>query len=140
VVFDELIKTFAVLSLILVSPAGAHQMVLLGNSSGFFITSDGYFITNFHVVREADDVRVIVGNERFQARVVNGDSSNDLALLKVEGSGFACLPLGKDLDVCSGEAVFTVGFPAACWASYSASLLSKKRRDVREHDSAQEQP
>jgi hypothetical protein len=63
-------------------------MVFFGNGSGFFITSDGHFITNFHVVREADDVRVIVSNEGFQARVVNRDPSNDLALLKVEGSGF----------------------------------------------------
>lgn len=56
---------------------------------------------------------MIIGNERFQARVVNRNPRNDLALLKVEGDGFACLPLGKDLDVRSGEAVFTVEFPAA---------------------------
>jgi S1-C subfamily serine protease len=106
---------FAILSVFLVSlsGAGAQQMVFLGNGSGFFITSDGYFITNFHVVREADDIRVIVGDDRFQARVVNRDPSNDLALLKVEGRDFAYLPLGKDLDVRPGEAVFTVGFPAA---------------------------
>jgi S1-C subfamily serine protease len=111
----KLVKIFAILSVFLVSMAGAgaQQMVFLGNGSGFFITSDGYFITNFHVVQKADDVTVIVGNERFRARVVNWDPSNDLALLKVEGVDFACLPLGKDLDVRSGEAVFTVGFPAA---------------------------
>src|SRR5262245_27424938 len=111
----NLLKIFVTLSLFLVSLAGAsaQQMVLLGNGSGFFITSDGYFITNFHVVREADQVRVIVNNEPFQAHMITGDQNNDLALLKVEGRGFACLPLGKDLDVRSGEAVFTVGFPAA---------------------------
>jgi hypothetical protein len=111
----NLVKIVAILSAFLVSMegVGADQMVLLGNGSGFFITSDGYFITNFHVVKDADDVRVAIGNERFQARVVNWDASNDLALLKVEGIGFACLPLGDALDVRSGEAVFTVGFPVA---------------------------
>jgi hypothetical protein len=108
-------KLFAILSMFLISVVGAsaQEMVFFGNGSGFFITSDGYFITNFHVVQQADDVKVIVGNQRFQARLVNRDPSNDVALLKVEGNGFPCLPLGKDLDVRSGEAVFTVGFPAA---------------------------
>jgi S1-C subfamily serine protease len=122
----NLVKIFAILSVFLVSMAGAgaQQMLFLGNGSGFFITSNGYFITNFHVVQKADDVRVIVGNERFQARVVNWDPSNDLALLKVEGVDFACLPLGKDLDVRSGEAVFTVGFRRRrIWAS-SQRLLT----------------
>jgi hypothetical protein len=52
-------------------------------------------------------------DELFQARVVNRDPSNDLALLKVEGGGFAWLPLGDALDVRSGEAVFTVEFTVA---------------------------
>lgn len=110
-----MMQIFATLSVLLVSilGAGAQQMAFFGNGSGFFITPDGYFITNFHVVQKADDLSVIVGNQRFQARVVHWDPTNDLALLKVEGANFACLPLGKDLDVRSGDGVFTVGFPAA---------------------------
>lgn len=82
----------------------------LGNGSGFLITSDGYFVTNNHVVVGAESVAVKFGNAVIPARVIKTDDSNDIAILKLEGS-FPCLPLGEDLQVRPGEDVFTVGFP-----------------------------
>lgn len=84
----------------------------MGNGSGFFITSDGYFVTNHHVLEEGDAVTVKSGNRVFPAQVVKSDPRNDIAILKVEGL-FPCLPFGDDLQVRPGDDVFTVGFPMA---------------------------
>ncbi len=86
------------------------EKVRVGNASGFFITSDGYFVTNNHVVDGADSVAVKFGDAVFPARVIKTDASNDIAILKLDGT-FPCLPLGDDLQTRPGEDVFTVGFP-----------------------------
>lgn len=83
-----------------------------GNGSGFFITPDGYFITNHHVVAGSDGLQVKVGDKAYPARVVKLDPQNDVAVLKVEGS-FPCLALGSDMETRPGDDVFTVGFPMA---------------------------
>lgn len=90
--------------------ATEEDMVRVGNGSGFFITADGYFVTNNHVVEEADSVSVKFGDALIPARVIKTDATNDIAILKLEGK-FPCLPLGEDLQTRPGEDVFTVGFP-----------------------------
>lgn len=79
--------------------------------SGFFITSNGYFVTNYHVIRNADkiDLRDIHG-KTYEAVVVKMDTNNDLALLKVEGK-FSALPVINSQSVKRGTNVITVGFP-----------------------------
>ena len=81
-----------------------------GNGSGFFITQDGYFVTNQHVVQNADALEVKIGGRSFEARVVKADAKNDIAVLKIEGT-FSPLPLGEDLQTRPGDEVFTIGFP-----------------------------
>jgi hypothetical protein len=83
-----------------------------GNGSGFFITADGYFVTNNHVVTGSDGLEVKIGEKVFPARIIKLDAPNDIAVLKVEGN-FQCLPLGADLETRPGDDVFTVGFPMA---------------------------
>lgn len=82
---------------------------LQGNGSGFFITGDGYLITNFHVVKGANKVKVKTSSGIFPAKIVKTDPEDDLALLKVSGQ-FKPLPISKG-DAQLGEAVFTIGFP-----------------------------
>lgn len=81
-----------------------------GTGSGFFVTPDGYFVTNHHVVRGADAVEVKIADKTYSARVVKLDPQNDIAVLKVEGT-FSCLALGADLETRPGDDVFTIGFP-----------------------------
>ena len=81
-----------------------------GSGTGFFITEDGYLITNEHVAGNGALVRVVTQDGILSARVVKVDSANDLALLKAEGR-FASLPLVSSRDVKLGRTVATVGFP-----------------------------
>lgn len=82
---------------------------LKASGSGFFVTDDGYFITNFHVVKDAEKVKVKTSTDVYPAEVVHVDKDNDLALLKVSGK---FNPLGISTnDAQLGEAVFTIGFP-----------------------------
>jgi S1-C subfamily serine protease len=80
------------------------------SGSGFFITDDGYLITNYHVVKDASKVRLLTGAGLIDAKVVQVDAANDLALLKAEGR-FAPLPITSSRSVKLGGTVATVGFP-----------------------------
>jgi S1-C subfamily serine protease len=78
--------------------------------SGFFLTLDGYFATNFHVVRNAASIHIATFHESHQAKLVATDEAHDLAILKLDGE-FSCLPIATSENVHLGEPVFTVGFP-----------------------------
>jgi len=75
-----------------------------GTGSGFFISSDGYVVTNHHVVDGADVVIVRLSDRReFDATVIGSDERSDLALLKVNGDNFPSLKLGNSQDLRVGE-------------------------------------
>lgn len=79
--------------------------------SGFFVSSDGWVLTNQHVVRDAREVDVrLPGGSIKHARVIKTDSSADIALLKADVSETPWLPLSKG-DAPMGAGVFTIGFP-----------------------------
>ncbi|MCX6900920.1 MAG: tetratricopeptide repeat-containing serine protease family protein [Verrucomicrobia bacterium] len=80
------------------------------SGSGFFVTEDGFFITNFHVVRDATRIIIRTDAGNLPAQLVAADKVNDLALLKTDGA-FKSLPLSSSRDTKLGDAVFTVGFP-----------------------------
>lgn len=82
-----------------------------GFGSGFFISSSGHFVTNFHVVKGASRVQIfLVGGGIFDAQVLRNDEANDLALLKIR-KATSPLQIRTSLDVQKGERVFTLGFP-----------------------------
>jgi S1-C subfamily serine protease len=78
--------------------------------TGFFITDDGYLISNYHVVKDATKVRLLTSTGLILAKVVQVDAANDLALLKADGR-FAPLPITSSRTVHLGNSVATVGFP-----------------------------
>ncbi len=80
------------------------------SGTGFFITDDGYLISNYHVVKDATKVRLLTGAGLIDAKVVQVDAANDLALLKADGR-FACLPIAASRTMNLGGTVATVGFP-----------------------------
>ena len=78
--------------------------------SGFVLTADGYFATNFHVVQNAASVRISTYHETHHAKIVATDKVHDLAILKLDGN-FSCLAIAIADNVHLGDPVFTVGFP-----------------------------
>ena len=80
--------------------------------SGFFVTNDGYMVTNFHVIEGATSVSVVSPSDKkeFPAIVVQTDPANDIAILKVEAQT-AGIPLAKNFSGIKGEEVLTLGFP-----------------------------
>ena len=80
------------------------------SGTGFFITDDGYFITNEHVAGNGAQVRLVTEAGLISAKVVKVDAANDLSLLKAEGR-FAALAVASSRSVKMGSTVATVGFP-----------------------------
>lgn len=89
--------------------------------TGFFISEDGYLITNQHVVKEGSQVRLLTANGLVSARVVKADAGNDLAVLKAEGK-FAALPVASSRGVKLGATAATVGFPNIGLQGFSPKL------------------
>ncbi len=83
-----------------------------GSGSGFLVSSDGYILTNNHVVEDADAITVQLEDRRtFEATVVGGDPTTDVAVIKVEGSDLPTVSLGDSDGVRVGEWVLAVGNP-----------------------------
>ena len=78
--------------------------------TGFFITDDGYLISNYHVVKDATKVRLLTSVGLIDAKVVLVDAANDLALLKAKGK-FSSLPISPSRTAQLGGTVATIGFP-----------------------------
>lgn len=97
--------------------------------TAFFITSDGYMLTNHHVVEGADKITVTL-NDRTELDVtlVGSDERSDVAVLKVAGSQFPALPIGDSNALKVGEPVLAIGSPFGFDYSASAGIVSAKSR------------
>jgi len=80
------------------------------SGTGFFISPDGYLLTNYHLVSGSRKIVVRTGDTEKPAKVVRVDAGNDLAVLKIDGS-FSAIPLGDARVVGVGESVMTIGYP-----------------------------
>jgi S1-C subfamily serine protease len=105
--------------------------------SGFFITQDGYLITNNHVVRGAHSVKVKTQNQFLDGKVIARDPDNDIALVKVEGS-FTPVHFSRSKRANMGQTIFTVGFPIPSLQGFNpkvtkgvVSSLSGIKDDIR---------
>jgi len=82
------------------------------SGSGFIITSDGYIVTNYHVIQNAEKLTVTLNNEeKLEATVIGYDSGNDVALIKVEAEGLTPVSIGDSDELRVGETVCAIGNP-----------------------------
>jgi serine protease Do len=114
------------------APQAPDSLPSRSAGSGFFISADGFIVTNNHVIEGADRIEVTVGEERrkYEATLVGADPRTDLALLKVEGrSDFPFLEFA-DKPARVGEWVLAVGNPFGLGGSVSAGIVSAQGRDI----------
>jgi serine protease Do len=99
--------------------------------SGFIISKDGYVLTNYHVVEQADSVKVRLSDRReLDATIVGSDQRSDLALLKVDGKDLPVVRLGKSETLKVGEWVLAIGSPFGFDYSVTAGIVSAKGRSL----------
>jgi Do/DeqQ family serine protease len=102
-----------------------------GSGSGVIVSSEGYIVTNNHVIENASEIEVILNdNSKYTAKVVGTDPSTDIAILKIEGSGFQPIPLGNSDDLKVGEWVLAVGNPFNLTSTVTAGIVSAKARNI----------
>lgn len=103
----------------------------VGYGSGVILTSDGYIVTNNHVIEKADEIQVTLNDNRvFNATLIGADANTDLALIKIDGDEFPVVPMGNSDDLKLGEWVLAVGNPFNLTSSVTAGVVSAKSRKI----------
>lgn len=102
------------------------------SGSGFIVTEDGYVVTNYHVVKDANKLTVITSDSReYDANLVGYDSNNDLAVLKIEAEGLQPVKLGSSDLLAVGDQVVAIGNPLGeLTSTLTAGYISAKDRGV----------
>lgn len=100
--------------------------------SGFIISEDGYILTNHHVIEGATEVSVVThGGEEYRAAIIGSDATNDIALLKVEGSNLPVAELGSSDALTVGDQVVAIGNPLGeLTSTMTVGYVSGKERAV----------
>ncbi len=102
-----------------------------GAGSGVIISSEGYIVTNNHVIDEADEISVILNDKReFKAKQIGTDPSTDIALIKIDMSGLPALKFSNSDNLKLGEWVLAVGNPFNLTSTVTAGIVSAKSRDI----------
>lgn len=102
-----------------------------GVGSGFIMSSDGYIITNHHVVANADRITVTLTDRReYTAEIIGTDELSDVALIKIDATGLAAVRFGNSEQVRVGEWVLAIGSPFGLEFSAAAGIISAKSRNV----------
>jgi Do/DeqQ family serine protease len=111
--------------------APRQQQPRVGFGSGVIISTDGYIITNNHVVEGADELEVTLNDNReFRAKIIGTDPSTDIALLKVEATDLHTLPYGDSEQLKVGEWVLAVGNPFRLKSTVTSGIVSAKGRSI----------
>ncbi len=109
------------------SPMPEYKSQSLG--SGFIISTDGYILTNAHVVAEADEVIVKLSDKReFKAKIIGADKRTDVALVKIEATGLPKVTTGDPNKLKVGEWVAAIGSPFGLENTMTAGIVSAKGR------------
>ncbi len=107
-----------------------RQEQRVSSGSGVIYTSDGYIISNNHVIEEADRIEVIVGKQTYEAMVIGADPSTDIAVMRIDEDDLPSIGLGKSKDLKVGEWVIAVGNPFNLTSTVTAGIVSAKGREI----------
>ena len=105
-----------------------------GVGSGFILSSDGFVMTNAHVVDGADEVLVTLTDQReFKAKIIGADKRTDVAVLKIEATGLPAVKIGDITRLKVGEWVVAIGSPFGLENTVTAGIVSAKQRDTGDY-------
>ena len=115
-------------------PGGSPQEQPRGVGSGFILTSDGYVMTNAHVVDGADEVMVTLTDKReFKAKIIGADKRSDVAVVKIDATGLPAVKIGDVSRLKVGEWVMAIGSPFGLDNTVTAGIVSAKQRDTGDY-------
>ncbi len=105
-----------------------------GVGSGFILTSDGFIMTNAHVVEGADEVIVTLTDKReFKAKIIGADKRTDVAVVKIEATSLPAVKIGDASKIRVGEWVMAIGSPFGLESTVTAGIVSAKQRDTGDY-------
>ena len=105
-----------------------------GVGSGFILTTDGFVMTNAHVVEGADEVIVTLTDKReFKAKIIGADKRSDVAVVKIEATGLPAVKVGDLSRLRVGEWVMAIGSPFGLENTVTAGIVSAKQRDTGDY-------
>jgi len=118
-------------------PRQQQEQEVVAQGTGFFISSDGYILTNNHIVEKAEKVTVnTVQGKEYDAKIVGTDSLTDIALLKIDAKDVPFAELGDSAQVKVGEWVLAIGNPYGLDHTVTAGIISAKGREIDPTDSS----
>lgn len=102
-----------------------------GSGSGVIVSSEGYIVTNNHVIDNASEIEVTLNdNSKYTAKVIGTDPSTDIAVLKIDAKNLSPISLGNSDDLRIGEWVLAVGNPFNLTSTVTAGIVSAKARNI----------
>jgi len=107
-----------------------QQQQQISSGSGVIFSSDGYIVTNNHVVEAAEKIQVLYNKKSYDAELVGTDPSTDLAVLKIKETGLQAITLGNSRNLAVGEWVVAVGNPFSLSSTVTAGIVSAKGRRI----------
>ncbi|OFX30671.1 MAG: deoxyribonuclease HsdR [Bacteroidetes bacterium GWA2_32_17] len=108
-----------------------QQPQIMPVGSGVCISSDGYIVTNNHVVNNSDYIEVVLDDKRsFTAKLIGTDATTDIALLKIDAENLPFIPYGNSDNLKIGEWVLAVGNPFNLTSTVTAGIVSAKARNI----------
>ena len=112
-------------------PEGDHTAKEVGLGSGVIVSPDGFILTNNHVVEGADELTVVLSDDReFPAKVVGSDPKTDVAVVKIETAGLQAITFADSDRLRVGDVVFAVGNPLDVGETVTMGIVSAKSRNV----------
>jgi serine protease Do len=109
---------------------GTGSQTQVSSGSGVIFSSDGYIVTNNHVVETAEKIQVLYNKKSYEAELIGTDPSTDLAVLKIKETNLPAITLGSSKNLAVGEWVVAVGNPFSLSSTVTVGIVSAKGRKI----------
>lgn len=108
----------------------SEKELVRGLASGIIVTENGYILTNYHVIADAETIMVNVDGQDYEAKLVGTDQLTDLAVVKIDGENLPAAELGNSDELTVGQWVIAVGNPFELLQTVTAGIVSAKGRSL----------